>query len=79
MSYYKGCGENEIFVGNHWAGASLKELDEGGVEYRLGDVAYDINGKVIAKDYMLPLFIAKKSLTKYDSIAMAELSRIRNL
>jgi hypothetical protein len=63
--------KNEIFVGNTCANEDMSYLK--GIKYRLGDQAFDIHGKKLAKDYVLPLFIDKKDMNRYDSIMMAGL------
>ena len=75
MAFYKGCRENEKFVGNTTAGDNLSYLDEAGVEYRIGEIALDIHGKEIG--YMRPLFINLKSYDKYNRIMQAQVEAIR--
>lgn len=66
---------DEIFVGNIASNDKLSNLV--GVEYRIGDQAYDIHGKKLPKNYMLPLYIKKSSRNKYNDIMQAELEKIR--
>ena len=68
--------EGYIFVGNTPTGGDLSELKN--VKYLIGGIALDIHGKVIDKNYMLPLYIAKESYDEYDRIMMTQLSAIRN-
>lgn len=61
--------ENEVFVGNtncthvpdHLA--PLKTA-------RLGEQAYDLDGKKISSDYMRPLIIGRSEAGQYDRIMM---------
>lgn len=77
MAFYKGCKENEIFVGNTTTGGDLSYLDESNIRYRIGEVALDIHGKEIEKWYMRPLFIKQESYDKYNRIMQAQLEAIR--
>ena len=65
MKMHKEEKDNEVFVGNTDYD-SLKELRQHGIEYRLGNIAYDIDGKEIEGNYLKPLFIPKSSFKKYD-------------
>lgn len=67
--YNKECRENEIFVGNINARRDMSYLS--GIDYRIGNQAYDIHEMKIVPSYMRPLFIAKESYNKYDSIMIA--------
>lgn len=64
--YHDECKENEVFVGNTEVEKSREYLK--GVNYRLGNQAYDYYGKKIPTDYMLPLYISKGDFDKYNSI-----------
>jgi hypothetical protein len=76
MNKNVGKHKDYIFVGNTPTGGDLSELE--GVKYLVGELAYDLDGKEIDKNYLLPLFVAKESYDKYDRIMMAQLSAIRN-
>jgi len=65
-----------IFVGNTPTGGKLTEFEN--LKYIVGDLAYDIHGEKLDKNYMLPLFVAKESYNEYDRIMMAQLKAIRN-
>lgn len=57
---------DEIFVGN----ANLDELNQllaYGIDCRLGNKAYYIDGKKIKGNYLKPLFVKKSDLKKYDN------------
>lgn len=71
MTYHKEAMDNEVFVGNcpGWkTDKKLKELTDAGILCRLGNDAYDINGKLISiGEYPnRPLFVKQESLIKYD-------------
>ena len=68
--------EGYIFVSNTPSEGDLPELKN--VKYQIGELALDIHGKVIDKNHMLPLFVAKESYDEYNRIMMAQLSAIRN-
>jgi len=69
--------EGYIFVGNTPTGGALSELKN--VKYRIGEIALDIHGKELDKNYMVPLYIEKgRSYDEYDRIMMAQLRAIRN-
>ena len=58
--------EDEEFVGN----ANLDELNKllaYGIDCRLGNKAYYIDGKEIESNYLKPLFVKKSNLKKYDN------------
>jgi hypothetical protein len=76
MNKNAGKYKDYIFVGNTPAGGDLSEFKN--IKYMVGNLAYDIHGKEIDKNYMLPLFVAKESYNEYDRIMMAQLSAIRN-
>lgn len=75
MKYdYDECGKDEIFVGNTRADNDLSELP--GVKCRLGTQAYDINGRRLPTDYMLPLYVHKDSMRLYIRIYQQRLDAI---
>lgn len=57
---------DEVFVGND-NHCNFEDLLHQGIECRLGNTAYDIDGKKIEGNYLKPLFVSKKSLKKYDT------------
>lgn len=64
-----------IFVGNTPAGGNLSKFKN--IKYIIGELAYDIHGKELDKNYMLPFFVAKESYDEYNRIMQAELEAIR--
>jgi len=62
--------KTEVFLGNTQCikpiPSYLKQLKT----IRLGTIAFDIHGKKISQKYMLPLFLDKKEIKKYDDIMM---------
>lgn len=70
--------EDEVFVGNTsciiFPEKRFFELNN--INYRLGDTAFDIDGKIIKSNIIKPLFIKKDSLKKYDNL-MRKLSRFK--
>ncbi len=58
--------ENEEFVGNANLDC-LNELLACGIDCRLGDKAYYIDGKEIEVNYLKPLFVKKRDLKRYDN------------
>ena len=76
MNKNVGKHKDYIFVGNTPTGGNLSELKN--IKYIIGDLAYDIHGEKLDKNYMLPLFVAKESYNEYDRIMMAQLKAIRN-
>lgn len=77
--YYEHCKTNEYFVGNiSTLVENLKKFDEYEIEYRLGDIAYDIKGNIIKGLFIKPLFIVgNESFQKYNNLQMKELKKIR--
>lgn len=68
MLSHKETKEDELFEGNIIVAMFQKELFElNGINYRLGNVAFDIHGKII-KNGMKPLFIKKDSHETYDKL-----------
>ena len=65
-----------IFVGNTPTGGKLTEFKN--LKYIIGKIAYDIHGKEIDKNYMLPLYIVEESYAEYDRIMMEQLKAIRS-
>jgi len=66
---------DEVFVGNIRVGSDLSHLN--GVEYRIGDQAFDIDGKKLPRDYMRPLFVKRRDYATYDRIMMERLRDAR--
>lgn len=76
MSHYSGNKPNEIFLGNVEVAkfplnylSSLKTL-------RIGEQAYDIEGKPIDRDDMRPMFIDRSEHDAYGRIMMSRFSKI---
>lgn len=74
---HEKCEGNEMFVGNVGADRDLSYLK--GVNFRRGNVAYDIHGEKINENLLRPLFIKKEDSDKYDAIMMAQVRAIRNV
>jgi len=74
MSYHPEQTADEVFVGNTRSVSGIPSHLSGLKTARLGRVAYDLDGKKIANDYMLPLLIGKEEAAQYDRIMMARLS-----
>lgn len=66
MKMHKEEKNDKVFVGNsnHY---NLEDLSHQGIECRLGNIAYDIEGKEIKGNYIKPLFVKKNSFKKYDT------------
>ena len=73
---YVGIKENETFVGNIDVDKNLSYLN--GVEYRIGNLALDINGKKIDTNDMRPLYIKNTSFVEYNKIMEQQLKDARN-
>lgn len=63
--------KDEIFVGNESTIISeererLFQLNN--INYRFGNITYDIHGKVMKGNGIKPLFIKKSSFKKYDKL-----------
>jgi len=58
------------FVGNIDCRKDLSHLKD--INYKIGDQAYDLDGKKIPTNYCLPLFIHKDDFKKYDDIMMSD-------
>ena len=69
MSTHPEASDNEIFVGNTTSTA-VPEYLVALKTVRLGDQAYDLDGKKISKDYMRPLIIGRAEAGQYDRIMM---------
>lgn len=79
--------ENEKFLGNHvfevWKNGRFvkEEFPEEELKclktLRLGEQAYDIDGKPLSKDYCLPVFINVSELRLYDKIMTDRIRKIR--
>lgn len=72
MSHYNGAGQSEIFLGNTLEAMFPEDHLKGLKTVRLGDVAYDLDGKVLP-DYYKPLFLDKSEAGEYDRIMMDRL------
>jgi hypothetical protein len=74
MSQHPECKENEVFIGNT---DTRKSFDCCGVGYRLGEQAYDINGKLlIGPDSPIkPVIMSKENHIIWNKIMMNELIR----
>lgn len=70
MLSHKEERKDEIFVGNVFTITSEEErlFKLNDINYRFGNVAYDINGKIIKDDITKPLFIKKDSFETYDKL-----------
>ncbi len=71
MLGHKEEGKDEVFVGN--TSTIIKEEQErlfclNGIGYRYGNIAYDIDGKIIKNSNIKPLFIKKDSFDIYDRL-----------
>lgn len=81
MLLHKECGKNEVFVGNINVIVQLDtekdRFEKKGIKYRIGNIVYDIDGKIIKGNVIKPLFIAKKDCEKYDKLQIEELRKIR--
>lgn len=81
MLLHKECKKNEVFVGNINVIAQLdaekEKFEKYGIEYRVGNTAYDVHGKTLKGNVIKPLFISKKDSGKYDRLRMEELRKIR--
>lgn len=74
MSHHEKCGPQEVFLGNQERARGLGRYTEKGLRtIRLGDVAYDIEGKKLP-DYYAPIFINRSEEGRYDAIMMAQMS-----
>ena len=77
MAYFEKCDMNEIFVGNiNIIGYDYTELE--GIKYRIGNVAYDIEGNKIKNTDIRPLFVSQASLNDYNSMKQKQLQKIRS-
>lgn len=63
--------KDEIFVGNTSTIISEKQehlFQLNNINYRYGNIAYDIHGKIIKGNGIKPLFIKKDSHKTYDKL-----------
>lgn len=67
------CKEDEIWVGNIQVGRDLSYLQN--LKYRIGDIAYCIEGKKLDSNYMRPLFVKKESFSEYNRIMTARMRK----
>lgn len=72
MKKHKEELEDEIFVGNTCLldENHFRLFDLNNIEYRIGRVAYYIDGKIIKSNITKPLFIKKNSYETYDKLMM---------
>ncbi len=73
MSHHEKTGDNQVFVGNTKDGdAGIEWLHSQGVaSARLGDVAYDIDGRRIPNDLgCRPVFIESEDRANYHRVMM---------
>lgn len=71
MLRHKEEGKDEVFVGNTSTIISGKQerlFRLNNINYRYGEVAYDIHGKIIKGNGVKPLFIKKDSHKTYDKL-----------
>lgn len=76
MNKNEGKYKDYIFVGNGPTREDLSAFKN--IKYIVGDLAYDIHGKPLDKNYMLPFFVAKESYDEYNRIMQAQVEAIRN-
>lgn len=69
MSTHPEASDKEIFVGNTNA-TKIPEHLTALKTVRLGEQAYDLDGKKIPKEYMRPLIIGRSEGGQYDRIMM---------
>lgn len=74
--------ENEIYLGNHCIkGTNKSDTIEKHLNHlktlRLGEQAYDLDGKKISQDYYRPLFVDKSEFKIYDETMVKLSSRLR--
>lgn len=69
--HHEPCGADELYLGNTLRDKNnLEFLKQKGMRtIRLGDVAYDLDGKVLSASYA-PLFIKRSEEQLYDAIMM---------
>lgn len=72
--FYKGKRDNEFFAGNTNNGIPEDARHLPGI--RLGEVAYDIDGKPLPNTWR-PLFVPNAQADAYDRIRMAAFNAIR--
>jgi hypothetical protein len=71
MLRHKEERKDEVFVGN--TSTIITEKQEhlfrlNNINYRYGNIAYDIHGKIIKGNGIKPLFIKNDSCKKYDKL-----------
>lgn len=71
MLRHKEERKDEVFVGNEYTVVSeererLFKLNN--INYRFGNIAYDIHGKIINNNGTKPLFIKKSDYKTYDKL-----------
>ena len=66
MYYHKECKPNELYVGNAPANRDFSYLSK--IKYRLGEQAYDLDGKKLDPLYTRPLLVDKADFNKYNNI-----------
>jgi hypothetical protein len=70
MSHHEKCGPQEVFLGNTERVNGLGRYTEKGLTtIRLGELAYDIEGKKLSEHYA-PIFIHRSEEGRYDEIMM---------
>ena len=79
MAFYcEKHADDEKFVGNTKRDSRDNEkMRQYGINFRLGDVAYDIEGNKIKNPFICPLFVKKESLKKYDDYMMEQMREAR--
>ena len=75
MNKNAGKYKDYVFVGNTTTGGDLSVFKN--IKYIVGELAYDIHGKELNKNYMLPFFVAKESYDEYNRIMQAQVEAIR--
>jgi hypothetical protein len=72
--------QGEIFIGNHnvTGGLELPKYLSGLKTLRLGDLAYDLNGKPLPRNQYRPLFVHVSEMLDYDRIMVERMRAIRN-
>lgn len=72
ITTHKECSAKEVWVGNTSSqGDVIARLNAAGISSaRLGNVAYDIEGKPIDRNYMAPLILARADEIRYHEYMM---------
>lgn len=76
MKRYTGIEEGEIFVGNWPTIVGIPEYLRHLKTARLGEQAFDIEGKELDPSYMRPLLIAASDAAEFDRIMTTRCLRI---